>query len=1018
MCLHAKKVFDTMKTMDIQEKRFKVKKIVYYNSQRASGVLGLKPVDDLGNLGTILVNRYGDVTACGNFIKPEENEEVIISGEVVTHDTYGKQIDIKALDFVDERKKTVSENSDNTFSKEGFIDFLAKSDVAGVDVKIAEKIYDAFGDKSLNVVTERPEDLLEIKGIGKKTVEKIKSTVGYTRKHKRTINFLLGLGLYKRIISKLIGEFGEETISIIKNNPFEILRISKELSFKQVDLIYLKNNGDPKAPIRLENAFLYLLKQQATMEGSTGCLRDTLSKKFYTLLNISGSEDYFGNTMDSLEKDGKIVLGKGVFVYYKEYLEIEKEIANKILSLKDIFMPSKKIKEYVVEEEIKNFPFELNKQQVKAIKECLDSNISVISGPAGCLTGDTIIKYNRAKTAREGKLKNMYTSFHKAPVKGSNGWDRSISTKVRSYISSENRVKLNDVEDIVYSGKKDVYCLTLADGKTLKATADHQVMTKDGFVQLKNLKKGSLVMVENFIWKEKNGVGRGPFKTQEVSVGKFHPYAKKTYHKDIGCTYYSLKIHRAIYEANMNGVSLEEFREGCKSPNSFKFIDPSVYHIHHIDHDHWNNDINNLTVMPRKEHYKEHAKGAYSHFKQGVPEFSSVVSVDYIGVEDTYDICCYKDHNFVANGMIVHNSGKSSITKALYRIYTRCGFNVVLLSATAKACRRLEECTGGVASTIHRFLKLSKEGDSFFGGNYEKDTVLIIDEASMMDIMLFNYLLKGATMSTRILLVGDNNQLPSVQAGNVLGDVIDSGKVHVSLLTDIMRQQENSNIIRYCSMINEGKIFEPCESSDFLYEEFGTADELKEKLLSLYVKEVNEVGLNEVQVIAPYKKGEVGMDNLNMILQQTINGSAPEVLASFRVGDKVRHTENNYKKDVYNGETGVVTEFDSEKEIINVDYGYKVISYNKSDIDELKLSYASTVHSSQGSEYKIVFVILDDTSVNNFLHIRRLLYTAVSRGKSKVYILTKPYLVDNCIKNNSYRPRITKLKDFLEGKYD
>lgn len=746
MCLHAKKVFDTMKTMDIQEKRFKVKKIVYYNSQRASGVLGLKPVDDLGNLGTILVNRYGDVTACGSFIKPEENEEVIISGEIVTHNTYGKQIDIKALDFVDERKKTVSENSDSTFSKEGFIDFLAKSDVAGVDVKIAEKIYDAFGDKSLNVVTERPEDLLEIKGIGKKTVEKIKSTVGYTRKHKRTINFLLGLGLYKRIISKLIGEFGEETISIIKNNPFEILRISKELSFKQVDLIYLKNNGDPKAPIRLENAFLYLLKQQATMEGSTGCLRDTLSKKFYTLLNISGSEDYFGNTMDSLEKDGKIVLGKGVFVYYKEYLEIEKEIANKVLSLKDIFMPSKKIKEYVIEEEIKNFPFELNKQQVKAIYDCLDTNIAVLTGAAG--------------------------------------------------------------------------------------------------------------------------------------------------------------------------------------------------------------------------------------------------------------------------------SGKSSITKALYRIYVRCGFNVELLSPTAKACRRLEECTGGVASTIHRFLKLSKEGDSFFGGNYEKDTVLIIDEASMMDIMLFNYLLKGATMSTRILLVGDNNQLPSVQAGNVLGDVIDSGKVHVSLLTDIMRQQENSNIIRYCSMINEGKIFEPCESSDFLYEEFGTADELKEKLLSLYVKEVNEVGLNEVQVIAPYKKGEVGMDNLNMILQQTINGSAPEVLASFRVGDKVRHTENNYKKDVYNGETGVVTEFDSEKEIINVDYGYKVISYNKSDIDELKLSYASTVHSSQGSEYKIVFVILDDTSVNNFLHIRRLLYTAVSRGKSKVYILTKPYLVDNCIKNNSYRPRITKLRDFLEGEYD
>ena len=732
-----------MKAMDVQEKKFKVKKVVYYDSQRLSGVLGLKPVDDLGKLGTILINKYGDVTACGSFVRPKENEEVIVSGEVVTHPVYGKQLSIKFLDFEDKNVEVVLNESTKVISKENFIDFLAKSDVSGVDTKIAEKIYDTFGDNSLKVVTETPDKLIEVRGIGEKTVNKIKGSVGYIRRYQRTINYLLKLGLYKRLIFQLIEEFGDDTIDIINTNPFKILSVSNELTFKQVDLIYLSNKGDPKAPIRLENAFLYLLKQQATMEGSTGCFRDTLSKKFYSLLNISGSEDYFGNTMESLEKDEKIVLGKGIFVYYKKYLEIERKIADKVLSLQKAYMPSNKIKENIIEEEIKNFPFELNEQQIRAVYNCLSTNIAVLTGAAG--------------------------------------------------------------------------------------------------------------------------------------------------------------------------------------------------------------------------------------------------------------------------------SGKSSITKALYLIYVRCGFNVELLSPTAKACRRLEECTGGTASTIHKFLKMSKEGDSFYGGNYEKDTVLIIDESSMMDIILFNNLLSGATMSTRILLVGDNNQLPSVQAGNVLGDMIDSKKVHVSLLTDIMRQKENSNIIKYCSMINEGKVFEPCESKDFLYEEFGTADELKEKLLSLYVKEVNEVGLNEVQVIAPYKKGEVGMDNLNIILQETINALAPEVLGSFRIGDKVRHIENNYKKDVYNGETGVIVDYDSEKEMIKVDYGYKFIDYNKKDLDELKLSYASTVHSSQGSEYKIVFVILDDTSVNDFLHIRRLLYTAVSRGKSKVYILTKPYLVDNCIKNNSYRPRITKLKDFLKG---
>ena len=156
------------------------------------------------------------------------------------------------------------------------------------------------------------------------------------------------------------------------------------------------------------------------------------------------------------------------------------------------------------------------------------------------------------------------------------------------------------------------------------------------------------------------------------------------------------------------------------------------------------------------------------------------------------------------------------------------------------------------------------------------------------------------------------------------------------------------------------------------------------------------------------------MNNLNTILQNEMNAKGRETLEGYRIGDKVRHTQNNYKKNVFNGETGIVLSYDDEEDELSVDYGDKIIPYTHLDIDELMLCYCSTVHASQGSEYKVVFVILDDTSVNSFLHIRRLLYTAVSRGKQKVYILTKPYLVDHCINNDSYRPRITKLKDFLK----
>ena len=713
---------------DIENKKFRVEKLVYYNPQKLWGVIGLTPIDNLGDLGKELLNVFGSITGSGSFKKPYEGTEVLVTGDVVINPQYGKQINIISL-------KTVCDTS----SKEGVINYLAKSSIEGIGVQLAEKIYEEFGEDTINIVSNHTDEILRVHGIGNKILEKVKNSLEYTKKHQGTIDFLTDIGIGYATVIKLIEEFGENTKSIIEADPYKILDVSKELSFKQVDEIYIKSGGDPRNKRRLEIAFLYLLKQQATMEGSTGCLRSTLSKKFYSLLDIAGSEDFFGNTMEVLEEENKIVLGDGIYVYYKEYLDTEREIAEHIKVLQKCYMPNNSIKENIIEEEIKNFPYILNKQQVKAVHDCLNTNVAVLTAAAGC--------------------------------------------------------------------------------------------------------------------------------------------------------------------------------------------------------------------------------------------------------------------------------GKTTITKALYRIYIRCGFNVVLLSPTAKAAIRLSECTGGDAQTIHKFLLTNKEEKE-----YQKNTVLIIDEASMMDIMLFNDLLEKATLSTRILLVGDNNQLPSVQAGNVLGDIIDSSKVHVSLLTDIMRQQEDSHIIKYCSMINEGEVFDPCEESDFLYEEFGTAKELKDKFLPLYKKEVKEFGLAEVHVITPYKKGELGMSNLNSLLQQEMNGKTPEAMEGFKVGDKVRHTQNNYKKDVFNGETGVVYNFNSEEDILRVEYADKFIDYTRKDISELTLAYASTVHASQGSEYKVVFVVLDDTAVNSFLHIRRLLYTAVSRGKSKVYILTKPYLVDRCIENDTYRPRITKLKDFLDAK--
>ena len=286
-----------MKNVEIKEKKFKVERVVYYNSQKLWGALGLTPVDSLGGLEAELLNIYGSISACGSFPKPYEGAEVIISGEVIVNPQYGKQISVKTLNI-----------AADTSSKEGIINYLAKGEIEGIGVQLAEKIYETFGDDAIDIVTNQTDRLLEIYGIGKKTVQKVKDSLTFLKTHEPTIKYLTKIGVSYRTIMQLIDEFGDDTVAIIQANPYEILDVSKELTFRQVDDIYLKAGGDPTSSLRLKTGFLYLLKQQAMMEGSTGCLRNSLSKKFYSLMDIAGSEDFFGMTMEKLEEDDSVIL--------------------------------------------------------------------------------------------------------------------------------------------------------------------------------------------------------------------------------------------------------------------------------------------------------------------------------------------------------------------------------------------------------------------------------------------------------------------------------------------------------------------------------------------------------------------------------------------------------------------------------------------------------------------------------------------------------------------------------------
>jgi exodeoxyribonuclease V alpha subunit len=362
---------------------------------------------------------------------------------------------------------------------------------------------------------------------------------------------------------------------------------------------------------------------------------------------------------------------------------------------------------------------------------------------------------------------------------------------------------------------------------------------------------------------------------------------------------------------------------------------------------------------------------------------------------------------------VTGNSGKTSILKALANIFSRGGLNVELLSPTGKASRRIEECTGRPAQTIHKFLGVKTSIENAEVIIVPKNTVLIVDESSMLDIVLFNKLLDSFNTDTRIILIGDINQLPSVQAGNVLGDLMTYDKISINVLTDIMRQAKNSSIIKYCSRINQGKLIDECTYEDLYYKSFGQKDELLEYFSRLYDKEIMQNEIDNVQVIMPYKKGELGVNKLNNYIRDRYNYNNLDDRYGYKLDDKIMHIKNNYAKGVFNGEVGKVTTINNEEDYLEVTYDTGKIIYEIDDIDVTILAYTCTVHKVQGSEYPVVFVLLDDD--NTLLLSRKILYTACSRAKKKLYILAMNNSVEKCILNNYFKVRITKLKEFLNS---
>ncbi len=372
-------------------------------------------------------------------------------------------------------------------------------------------------------------------------------------------------------------------------------------------------------------------------------------------------------------------------------------------------------------------------------------------------------------------------------------------------------------------------------------------------------------------------------------------------------------------------------------------------------------------------------------------------------------------------------TGKTTIINAILRIFQQLKLRILLAAPTGRAAKRMNEATGWEAKTIHRLLEYSPQK-----GGFKKDQddpleadVVIIDETSMIDTLLMHHLLKAVPPRAHLILVGDIDQLPSVGPGNVLRDIIQSNSFTVVMLTEIFRQAQESMIVVNAHKVNKGQFpalesIEDSKRTDFQFIQEEDPEIILKRILDLCCEKIPTQfrfhSVRDIQVLTPMHKGIIGVSNLNIELQKNLN---PESFGinhgsrSLRLGDKVMQIVNNYDKDVFNGDVGWVSKIDQENRELTIDFDGRLVPYDYSDLDEVVLAYAISVHKSQGSEYPVV--ILPVTTQHYMLLQRNLIYTGISRAKKLVVLIGTKKALAIAIRNNKPQLRFALLSERLKS---
>lgn len=882
---------------------------------------------------------------------------------------------------------------------ESLLEYLGSGLVRGFGPTLAQRVIDTFGSDTVSIIEKNPSKLLEVPGIGPDKIEKLKESWKNQASTREVIIGLQKKGLPINLAIKVYTAFGSSSLERLLDDPYQSLISIDGIGFKTADRIALGMGIEPTSIKRLKGAIKYLLEVQAPSFGHVYLMRGQLISDALELLGDPVTEKMMDKAISKSIKSGQVIREtywedsetKKTALYSKKMYKHETVVADLLSEL------SKRRPKKVLEPD---FPalygysgYDYDEIQKEAVLKASNSQILVITGGPGCVDceteffngtrwkkiseyeeGDKVLQYNRDGSANlvypEAYIKEPCD--HMTLIKSKYGVNQCVSDDHRLvYESEKGEFSINRMEAI---SKEDF------NGKFYNSFSYSGQGVELGDQEIKELSRR--------LFKGNSDISFDP---------RWYEFTEHQYKVFCG-EILGIELPYIISTRDKDVSDFIQFAFSSTGHGSIVSLSNGLYSI-------W------ITEDTRVE--------------------SEIMSDTVPG--DGYKYCFTVPSSMLVlrrEGCIniTGNCGKTTTTLGILKTFQDNGLNVLLAAPTGRAAQRMSEVTEGDAKTIHSLLEYNPEvGFQRDELNPLEGDALIVDEFSMVDISLMYHLMRAIPRNMRLIIVGDVDQLPSVGPGLVLRDIIDSGVIPVVKLTKIFRQAQDSKIVVNAHKINAGEMIDLEESTNFEADQdfyFVESPSVMDILRNIITFTCNSIPNrfhylpSQIQVLSPQKTSEVGVENLNRVLQGALNPEGDSFTHGstvFRLGDRVMHIRNNYEKGVFNGEIGKIVDLSVMKKSLIVLYdGAKSrrVEYIGYDLDELVLAYATTIHKSQGNEYPVVIIPL--TMTHSFMLQRNLIYTALTRAKKLCIFVGTQIALFTAISNIKPSMRNSRLKERLQ----